>query len=339
MNTNRSQSATHAFVAPYGQDATSVKAMFYSMMYGNRLSNDNLIKCANEYISALPIDRLDIATNALEQILTGLVSNVTKRGQSVDRGEFVKQQLWFDELVSLADAAGFKLLGTGFFSAAFTHRLMAGKVIKVGFKKEDSGAAYAAFCRANQGKDGIPEVYNIQRHDSCYTVVMKHYKEIIKYTPSSGRRLTEQGTLAHFVASLIEREDAKERWGERSEMTKLLQEYPDLHRTCKEIRAFFKGVAIFDCHAGNMMWDAQKGCIVITDPVSYSRESRITPPKDFVMSIHEDMKPLDRGEASHQALMINPRQFGRPLITEGLANELGAVKHYWVKPKRSPWLA
>ncbi|UUG66284.1 protein kinase [Pectobacterium phage vB_PcaP_P15_PC2B6] len=263
-------------------NAISVKSMFYSMMYGNRLSNDDLIKCANEYISVLHIDRLDMATSALEQILSGIVYNVTERGEQVDRGEFVGMQPWFDELVSLAGAAGFKLLGEGFFSAAFTHRLMAGKVIKVGFKKEDSGAAYAAFCRANQGKEGIPEVYSIARHEACYTVIMKHYVEIEKYSPEDGS-LTPEGKLTGFVAASIECEDPEMRWGESSIMMQMKHEYPELHKTCRTIREFFKGVAHFDCHAGNMMWDSAKKSIVITDPVSYSKEGRKEPPKEFLL--------------------------------------------------------
>ncbi|ATS93670.1 protein kinase; inhibitor of host transcription; positively regulates RNaseIII; negatively on RNaseE [Pectobacterium phage DU_PP_II] len=340
MNTNRSQSATHAFVAPYGQDATSVKAMFYSMLYGNRLTSDDLIKCANEYISVLPIDRLDIATSALEQILSGLVSNVTDRGQMVDREKYVGLQPWFNELVSLANAAGFTLLGSGFFSAAFTHRLMAGKVIKVGFKKEDSGAAYAAFCRANQGKEGIPEVYSIARHEACYMVIMKHYVEIEKYSPEDGP-LTPEGRLTSFVAALIECEDPEVRWGECSIMMQMKHEYPELHKTCRTIREFFKGVAHFDCHAGNMMWDEQKSCIVITDPVSYSRNGRKEPPKEFLLYLNgAENRPkrlIDIINSPAQA--VNLIHAFDAKLSEKLADigQVEILKHKliseWAKPK------
>lgn len=52
------------------------------------------------------------------------------------------------------------------------HELLPGRVIKVGFKKEDSGAAYVAFCRMHQGRVGIPNVYHVARHAGCYTVVL-----------------------------------------------------------------------------------------------------------------------------------------------------------------------
>ena len=43
---------------------------------------------------------------------------------------------------------------------------------KVGFKKDDSGAAYAAFCRNNQGRAGIPIIHNIEMLPTGQYVVM-----------------------------------------------------------------------------------------------------------------------------------------------------------------------
>lgn len=63
-------------------------------------------------------------------------------------------------------------LGHGFFSAVYSEPEDASVVYKVGFKKDDSGAAYAAFCRNNQGRAGIPVVHNIEMLPTGQYVVM-----------------------------------------------------------------------------------------------------------------------------------------------------------------------
>ena len=63
-------------------------------------------------------------------------------------------------------------LGHGFFSAVYSEPADNSVVYKVGFKKDDSGAAYAAFCRNNQGRAGIPVVHNIEMLTTGQYVVM-----------------------------------------------------------------------------------------------------------------------------------------------------------------------
>lgn len=63
-------------------------------------------------------------------------------------------------------------LGHGFFSAVYSEPEDASVVYKVGFKKDDSGAAYAAFCRNNQGRAGIPVIHNIEMLPTGQYVVM-----------------------------------------------------------------------------------------------------------------------------------------------------------------------
>ena len=67
---------------------------------------------------------------------------------------------------------GYNHLGHGFFSAVYDDSQDDSIVYKVGFKKEDSGAAYAAFCRANQGFAGIPVIHNIATLTTGQYVVM-----------------------------------------------------------------------------------------------------------------------------------------------------------------------
>ena len=63
-------------------------------------------------------------------------------------------------------------LGHGFFSAVYSEPADNSVVYKVGFKKDDSGAAYAAFCRNNQGRAGIPVIHNIEMLPTGQYVVM-----------------------------------------------------------------------------------------------------------------------------------------------------------------------
>ena len=63
-------------------------------------------------------------------------------------------------------------LGHGFFSAVYSEPEDNSVVYKVGFKKDDSGAAYAAFCRNNQGRAGIPVIHNIEMLPTGQYVVM-----------------------------------------------------------------------------------------------------------------------------------------------------------------------
>lgn len=84
----------------------------------------------------------------------------------------------------------YKNLGHGFFSAVYSEPEDASVVYKVGFKKDDSGAAYAAFCRNNQGRAGIPVIHNIEMLPTGQYVVMMN-------------RLQSNGVLAAFIRDVI----------------------------------------------------------------------------------------------------------------------------------------
>src|SRR5699024_5939097 len=78
----------------------------------------------------------------------------------------------------LAREHGYKLLGLGHFAAAFEHEDLPGYAIKVGFKKDDSGAAYAAFCRENEGLPGLPVIHLVKRFSRAYMVAMDKYRSL-----------------------------------------------------------------------------------------------------------------------------------------------------------------
>lgn len=207
------------------------------------------------------------------QIVT-LLSNMVSRYLEVG-SDYANAAQGMPKFKRVANRLGFKFLGAGFFSIALAHKDHAEIAFKVGLKKEDSGAAYAAYCRANQGKAGIPVVHDIQRHDDCYTVVMDRYvsmegelghnvrralfagvQMVIEHGQEVGAAVYE-AELSRFTATL---EDCEQ-----------LESYAyNLFTTATEIRAFFKGIAEFDCHDGNVMANGSNQ-IFITDPISFTR--------------------------------------------------------------------
>ena len=218
-------------------------------------------------IKSLPIDRLNERQPGLVGILADLVNYETNCGCDVDDTEFVNSQDWWGSLVAMARELGYTFLGNGFFSAVFSHVSLPGRVIKVGFKKEDSGAAYAAFCRANPGLQGLPVIHAIARHDACYTVVLDHLKP---YSAKSPEVLDQYNIVKTQI--LNRDSDAWDFCEAYDEVTQGLQ------GTAAHIHEFFYGVAGFDMHEGNVMLDHNDN-IVITDPVSYT--NGLGEPDDF----------------------------------------------------------
>lgn len=196
-------------------------------------------------------------------LLADTVNHETENGeltaQNSQRG--LRGMPWWNTLKERLEDMGFTLLGHGHFSAAYSHKLLGDKVIKVGFKKEDSGAAYAAFCRMNQGKVGIPTIHDIQRHAGCYTVVLDKLRSI---------QTDEWEDVAdtHWVDEQFDCARQVIQYGLCPSNYEDF-ETDELAKTCAEIRKFFEGIADFDMHSGNAMVD-KDGNLVITDPVSFT---------------------------------------------------------------------
>lgn len=197
-------------------------------------------------IKALPIDQLHLRQPLLVNAVADIVNHYTAEGV---RETFVINQVWWEELVTVLQKEYIQVLGSGFFSAALSSPLLPGRIIKVGFKKEDSGAAYIAWCRANQGREGVPVVHDIQRHEGCYTVVMDELKPLCRKDRINMDRFMHARTCLEGDDTVPE---------------------TTLGETARAIREFFKGVASFDLHDENIMVD-KHGNLVITDPVSFSK--------------------------------------------------------------------
>lgn len=222
-------------------------------------------------IRNLPICELNKRQPMLIDLLVSLVDSETSQGEGTYSCNALEYQDWWHTLSSLTTDAGFKRLGNGHFSAAYSHEMLPGKVIKVGFKKEDSGAAYVAFCRMHQGRAGIPVIHDVQRHPSCYTVVMD------KLEPLGDEDARDEAGLSNLwwlVPQAVQSSDKGwEGWKESlaAEYSALNQHELETIETCRMIHKFFYGIASFDMHSGNAMVDS-KGQLVITDPVSYTQK-------------------------------------------------------------------
>ncbi|QQG33579.1 serine/threonine kinase [Pectobacterium phage PcCB251] len=218
------------------------------------------IHTALDVIKNLPIDALDERQPRLVSLMADLVNHETSDGDYTDHHSGCESQDYWNTLMIYTRDVGFEFLGAGHFSAAFKHDLLPGKVIKVGFKKEDSGAAYAAWCRMNQGRAGVPTIHAIARHAGCYTVVLDELREF-DYDES-----TMLNAYYALASSMLYGCQDTDTWDDFS---------MDLKQTMWDIRAFFNDIASFDLHRGNVMVN-NKGELVITDPVSWTNGDKVS---------------------------------------------------------------
>ena len=207
-------------------------------------------------IKSLPISELDKRQPLLVALAADIVNGETCDGNDTDGSNGLEYQDWWHSLGYLMRDAGFRMLGNGHFSAAYSHEMLPGRVIKVGFKKEDSGAAYTAFCRMHQGRAGIPNIYHVARHAGCYTVVLDHLHSC------------DDDNDVHAAYADLARYFVESDCYDASDFEPGEYEFIE---TCKMIREFFKGIASFDMHRGNIMF-SEDGTPYIIDPVSFSHD-------------------------------------------------------------------
>lgn len=201
--------------------------------------------------------------------MVALVDKHSENGVLTSSHNF-DEQVYMNHLLWNASLKGFSLLGSGFFSGAFSHKDLPGRVIKVGLKKEDSGAAYAAWCRANQHLEGVPVIHHISRHASCYIVVLDRLEPFCQHVNTNGYGDYEWVEQNDAQQSIIDAYDAAKRgiYGAGN----VHEEHSALYNTCRAIWEFFSGIASFDLHDENVMVDPKTKKLVITDPVSFVQE-------------------------------------------------------------------
>lgn len=262
------------------------------------------IQARLEIIKSLPISDLDKRQPLLVELAADIVNGETCDGNDTDGSNGLEYQDWWHTLGALMHDAGFRMLGNGHFSAAYSHEMLPGRVIKVGFKKEDSGAAYTAFCRMHQGRAGIPNVYHVARHAGCYTVVLDRLKSC------------DDDNYDHVTYAYIARCFVKSDHYDSSDFAPGDYEFIE---TCKMIREFFNGIASFDMHSGNIMFD-DNDVPYITDPVSFSHDRE-----------REDGFPLDP-----EALLAEVEAIANERIIERCRNRKAKRDPngtYWVNKK------
>lgn len=256
--------------------------------------NINYIHAAIERIEAINVDDIKARQELLVALLVEMVNQETTDGEGTELHECLEGQDWWNTLEELTRDAGFYMLGNGHFSAAYGHKLLPGRVIKVGFKKEDSGAAYTAFCRMHQGRAGIPNIYDVQRHAGCYTVVLDMLEDCNRYDND------EHDKYADIARDVIECKST---------------EYDDCEgfdaefvETCKMIREFFEGIAAFDMHSGNIMFN-EFDTPYITDPVSFSAKEKSFSIEPEVLL--QEIEQLAAEKAIDKAIERNNRKANR----------------------------
>lgn len=221
-------------------------------------------------------------------VVAELVYNTFKAsGLEIDDNCRIKGQDKWASFCEMMDYEGFKFLGAGFFSAVFKHDDYAGKVFKFGFKVEDSGAAYAAWCRAEwqagRGVACIPKVHHIERNSEFYMVVLDELQSVAQVYPD----LVDEDDCVSWINGDLSMIGSMERalYGQYENFMdyvddiesyeladqKLAQalKSSELYLMLNRLGGYFEGVATFDLHSENFMFN-QNGEIVITDPVSFT---------------------------------------------------------------------
>lgn len=199
--------------------------------------------------------------------LVELVDEHSENGKLTNSNRAFECQGFMAGLRWAAAQKGFELLGSGYFSGVFSHWDLHDKVIKVGLKKEDSGAAYAAWCRANQHLEGVPKIHHISRHASCYIVVLDRLEPFASHVNTDYCGEYEGEPQNEEQQALIDAYESARRGIYGADNTH--EEYTGIFSTCREIGRFFSGVASFDLHDENVMIDPKTKKLVITDPVSF----------------------------------------------------------------------
>lgn len=160
------------------------------------------------------------------------------------------------------ERAGFTWLGCGHFSVVVGHPEHPNRAFKFGLKKEDSGAAYAAWCRANPG-DHVPTVYHTERFQNGYFVVLPLFQ---RYVSGECAEMDMEYKMACSAIYEPLTTDKEQRLARSLGVLAIAD-------TASKIGAFFLGLAQIDLHGENVMvgtseWGGKR--LIITDPVSFT---------------------------------------------------------------------
>lgn len=282
-------------------------------------------------LANLPENAVNTKRAILKDLLVDTINLWTEEGTDTYADECIEAQSYYAPLVESLNESGFKVLGCGYFSMAVTHEVLPKEVFKVGLKKEDSGAAYTAWCRANQGKAGVPIIYGVSRHESCYIVNMKRYEQFPWWDEENGHMFD----VYQVIESMSYQGGKVSNYAMKTYGSYLEDSYKvDLVQTFKEIYEFFDGIATFDLHSGNVMLD-EHGQLIITDPVSFSHGKL---PKDkfncgSLDELKEDIKKQEelrkQKEKATRLAILQVKEEGREAIRNENAARLFMGTAHW----------
>ncbi len=227
---------------------------------------------------------------------------------------------WFKELKikikETFDASDF--LGAGYFSAAYQHPTDPTKVIKIGFKREDSGAAYAAFCRQHQGDYGVPQIDWMERFEKVYFVIMKKYTSYEDGVGIQRRRNQRHGIEVERVELQSVYHTTYAIFNRRHERDNYLKKGHKIFDFSDKVYSFFNGLAAFDLHEDNIMYDADLDQMVITDPVSFGDGRNSQKVKELEDKL--GMKVTKEDKIAGHKLMLNKLIANSPILSKLTAN-------------------
>lgn len=236
-----------------------------------------------------PDEYLSEHCNLLNQIVESHLEE-----NPLDNDVGIESQPFYEPLKEELQDLGIEVLGEGYFAMAVSIPNLAGKVIKIGFKKEDSGAAYAAYCRANKGMN-LSKVLYITRYKTTYMVVMPEYQKfkdvlndrkvsiedtiLLKISYDMVNRYIELGSDYSIEQSAIRTSKRYETFAEILKVIVVFEENKEylenLKTQSQAIREYFQDIATFDVHDENVMVQKvdDKYHLIITDPVSWSKDT------------------------------------------------------------------
>lgn len=258
--------------------------------------NTENIQNFQNMLEALSIEQTECTE---EQFLEKICDLLKEIIESVDDFEVlnklsIENQHFYYYLIELLQDLNIQCLGSGYFAMAVRLPFLKNKVVKIGFKKEDSGAAYAAYCRRNKDFQNISKIHFIKRYDNFYMVVMDEYLKLndVIYSDETSTKdklfielsykiidfaimYNSRYTIEEIAVDLAQIQNS---FDEMFLIKEILDENEDyftlLRQQAKDIREFFKDIASFDIHEDNLMIKMvdDKPHVIITDPVSWVKK-------------------------------------------------------------------
>lgn len=165
-------------------------------------------------------------------------------------------------------------LGGGCFARAYLGA--DGRVVKQG-RTFDGALVWLAFCQYNQGRKHVPTIHSMVMTPNGYVAIMDKLESFRKYDPAYEAWNAEgnfhSGNYDHeykFASYLDSKDDPRPQlWHADGGYNFIGPDAAGLEALRAEF-AEATGLTWDDIHTGNIMWDAQRGMMIVTDPNSQS---------------------------------------------------------------------